>query len=85
MLFCQNVGGDWWWVVWAWMALAVGGATRVAMMATFHLFALVGVGSGIWIDEEWPEFMDEPWKSDSLNDLWGKRYHQVRLEHNQAD
>jgi hypothetical protein len=67
-----------WWVVWGWMALAVGGATCVAMMATFHISALVGVGSGVWIDEEWPEFMDEPWKSDSLNDLWGKRYHQVR-------
>jgi len=46
-------------------------------MGTFHLFALLGVGSGVWIDEEWPEFMDEPWKADSVNDLWGKRYHQV--------
>ena len=35
------------------------------------------VGSGIWIDEEWPRFMDQPWRADSLNDLWGKRYHQV--------
>jgi hypothetical protein len=78
MLFCENMGGGLWWVVWGWMALAVGGATCVAMMATFHISALVGVGSGVWIDEEWPEFMDEPWKSDSLNDLWGKRYHQVR-------
>jgi hypothetical protein len=76
-LFCKEVGGRGWWVVWGWMGFAIASATLVAMMGTYHMFALVGVASGIWIDEEWPELTDQAWKADSLNDLWGKRYHQV--------
>lgn len=63
--------------LWIWFAFALGASTMVAMQGTYHLFALLGVGSGIYLDEEWPRFMDRPWKADSLNDLWGKRYHQV--------
>lgn len=59
------------------MGFAVGAGICAGTMGTYHMFALIGVGSGVWIDEEWPRFMDQPWKSDSLNDLWGKRYHQV--------
>jgi len=78
MAFCEQHGYErYWWLVWAWLAFAVGAGTGVATMGTYHMFALIGVGSGIWIDEEWPRFMDQPWRADSLNDLWGKRYHQV--------
>lgn len=76
--FCARYGGGGKeWVVWVWMILAAGVGMCVATMGTYHLFALFFVGSGIWIDEEFPRFMDQPWRADSLNDLWGKRYHQV--------
>ena len=78
--FCKRFGGLWW-IYWGWGAFAVGVGICVATMGTYHMFALMGVGSGVWIDEEWPRFMDQPWKSDSLNDLWGKRYHQVSSLH----
>jgi hypothetical protein len=77
--FCVEVGGDWWLALWIWLAFVIAAATMVAMMGTYHMLAFLGVGSGIWIDEEWPAFMDAPWKADSLNDLWGKRYHQVSI------
>lgn len=64
---------------WFWFAFAVAVATIFAMMGTYHLFALIGVGSGLYLDEEWPRFMVQPWKADSVNDLWGKRYHQASL------
>jgi hypothetical protein len=75
--FCVKEVGSWWWALWIWLTFEIAAATMVAMMGTYHMLALIGVGSGIWLDEEWPQFMDAPWKSDSLNDLWGKRYHQV--------
>jgi hypothetical protein len=40
--------------------------------------ALMAVGSGLWAPEEWPPVMRAPWKSQSLNELWGRRYHTVR-------
>lgn len=42
-----------------------------------ELFALVGVGSGLYNGEEWPKSFNEPLKSTSLNEFWGKRYHQL--------
>jgi hypothetical protein len=83
--FCGSYG-SFGWIVWAWMIFAAGAGLCVATMGTYHLCALAGVGSGIWIDEEFPRFMDQPWRADSLNDLWGRRYHQVALIFNkQAD
>jgi hypothetical protein len=79
--FCAETAGTWWWFLWGWMAFVIAAGTMVAMMGTYHMLAVVGVGSGIWIDEEWPPFMDAPWKADSLNDLWGHRYHQVSKMH----
>jgi hypothetical protein len=43
----------------------------------WHISAILGIGSGVWVDEEWVELMDRPWKATSLSELWGKRYHQV--------
>lgn len=37
----------------------------------------LAIGSGFWIEEEWPEIMDKPYLSTSMIELWGKRYHQV--------
>lgn len=38
---------------------------------------VIGVGSGLWAEEEWVDVMDSPHRSTSMIDLWGKRYHQV--------
>lgn len=62
---------------WVWFAVAVALAVLFAMIGTYHLFAFLGIASGLYVDEEWPPFMDRPSVADSLNDLWGKRYHQV--------
>lgn len=37
----------------------------------------LAVGSGIWLEEEWPDLMNRPYLSTSMIELWGKRYHQV--------
>lgn len=37
----------------------------------------LGIASGIWLPEEWPEIMDRPYLASSLNELWGKRWHQA--------
>lgn len=79
--FCvERAGGGYAWVIW-WLAFAValGVAMVFAMIGTYHLFAFLGIASGLYLDEEWPAFTDSPFVSDSLNDLWGKRYHQVSL------
>jgi hypothetical protein len=39
--------------------------------------ALMAVGSGLWTPAEWPQVMIAPWRSQSLNELWGRRYHTV--------
>lgn len=62
---------------WVWFAFAVAVATIFAMIGTYHLFAFVSIGSGLYLDEEWPRFMVDSWRADSLNDLWGRRYHQA--------
>ncbi len=41
--------------------------------AGWNILAALGVWSGVWIGEEWPEPMDEPWRSSSLTELWGKK------------
>lgn len=63
--------------LWVWFAVALGLGIVCATMGCYHLFALIGIGSGVYLDEEWPRFMNQPWKAQSLNELWGKRYHQV--------
>jgi hypothetical protein len=42
-----------------------------------ELLKILGVGSGLWAEEEWPAIMDRPQWSTSMIDLWGRRYHQV--------
>lgn len=66
-----------WWIFWAFCSASELSAIGCAMQGTYHLTAFLGIGSGIYLDEEWPSLMNQPWRSDSLNDLWGKRYHQV--------
>lgn len=56
---------------------AVGMFVYIGLQMMYHLLAVVLVGSGIWEVESFDvDFMDSPWKADSLLDLWGRRWHQ---------
>lgn len=73
-----QLGVDWriLWIVLAW-AYAMG--TVYGFEVGAHIVALVFVGLGWNLDEDWPKVSD--WwiyKPSSLNEFWGKRYHQVR-------
>lgn len=54
--------------------------TYLGMSLVWHPVAMLCIGSGVWVPEEWPKVMDRPWMACSLNELWGKRYHQVSIE-----
>lgn len=43
----------------------------------WEMFRGLAIGSGVWIEEEWPDLMLSPHLSTSMTELWGKRYHQV--------
>jgi hypothetical protein len=63
------------WTFFAW-CYALGMVFGFEMGA--HLAAFISVGIGYNVDEEWPRLSD--WwifKPSSLNEFWGKRYHQV--------
>ena len=53
------------------------GTVFCGLQGGWEIARLVGVGSGLWADEEWVGIMDRPHLSTSMLDLWGKRYHQV--------
>lgn len=42
-----------------------------------HLTAASSIGVGYNTDEEWPRPMNNPWRADTLIDLWEGQYHQV--------
>jgi hypothetical protein len=58
-------------------ALSMAATIYHGMMTGWHMFATVGCGLGVYLPEEWPMMMDKPWLSTSLNELWGKRFHQT--------
>lgn len=47
------------------------------LCCSWHILAVVGVATGVYLDEEWPKIMRKPFLSTSLNELWGTRYHQI--------
>jgi hypothetical protein len=56
---------------------AVGIAVYVALQMMFHFVAFCGIASGIWDVKAFEvDYMNSPWKADSLLDLWGRRWHQ---------
>lgn len=55
----------------------LGLVTYHGIGSMWHISAILGIGSGVWVDEEWVELMDRPWMASSLSELWGTRYHQV--------
>jgi hypothetical protein len=69
------------WVV-VWLAFAytymIGGIIA-SMDGTYHLLAAITIATGLYVDEEWPEMFGSWWKCSSLNEFWGKEYHQVSI------
>lgn len=59
-----------------WM-ICYTGTVLCGMQGGWEILRGLGVESGIWIEEEWPDLMDRPYLSTSMIELWGKRYHQV--------
>jgi len=50
-----------------------------------HALALMGIGSGVYISEEWPKILNRPWTASSVSELWGKKYHQVSSLRHKVD
>ncbi|WRT66070.1 uncharacterized protein IL334_003022 [Kwoniella shivajii] len=63
------------------MSLSQGVGTYQGTCLIWHLSAILGISTGLWIPEEWGmKVMDRPDKSDSLIDFWGNRWHQMLTE-----
>jgi len=59
------------------ITLAVGTTVWQGLVGGYHLFAFVAILAG-WEVESWEvDLMDQPWKSESLLDMWGRRWHQL--------
>lgn len=64
-------------VVQAFLAFNVAATTYCGMLMSWHAVAFIFIASGLWVDEECPDIIHKAWLADSVNDLWGKRYHQA--------
>jgi hypothetical protein len=76
---CENMGGAGINVAivrFGWMVI-YGTILLGGIQSGWEMARLVGIGSGVWLEEEWPEVLDRPWAASSMTDLWGRRYHQV--------
>lgn len=75
----SNYGVDWR-IMWTFFAWSFSLGMVFGFETGAHLVALVAVGIGYNLDEEWPRVSD--WwifKPSSLNEFWGTRYHRVGL------
>lgn len=59
-----------------WMVCYIG-TVFCGLQGGWEMVRGLAIGSGVWIEEEWPELMHKPYLSTSTTELWGKRYHQV--------
>lgn len=78
-LLAGQYGIDWR-VMWTFFAWSFSLGMVFGFETGAHVVALVTVGIGYNLDEEWPKVSD--WwifKPSSVNEFWGKRYHQVSL------
>lgn len=51
-----------------------------ALCLGYHVMAFIGVAVLGESSSEWPRLMNQPWRSTSLLEFWGKRWHQVDIE-----
>jgi hypothetical protein len=70
-------GGRGWWILWIGFAIGHMLSSLAGLAMPYHLMAVLFIAIGYNTDEEWPDFHHGWWKARSLNEFWGKRYHQV--------
>ena len=59
------------------ITFAVGTTVWQGLVGGYHIFALRAQLGG-WEVESWEvDLMDEPWRAESLLDMWGRRWHQL--------
>lgn len=59
------------------VTFAVGTTVWQGLVGGYHIFAFFALLMG-WEVESWEvDLMDEPWKAESLLDMWGRRWHQL--------
>lgn len=59
------------------VTFAVGTTIWQGLVGGYHVFAFLALLAG-WEVESWEvDLMDEPWKAESLLDMWGRRWHQL--------
>jgi hypothetical protein len=67
-----------WRIMWTFFAWSFSLGMVFGFETGAHLVALIMIGIGYNVDEEWPRVSD--WwfiKPSSVNEFWGKRYHRV--------
>jgi hypothetical protein len=57
--------------------ICTGSCLIVGFHMIYHLFTIISVGLLGHSPLSWPPLMDHPFSSDSLNNFWSKRWHQV--------
>lgn len=80
--FCEILRNKYGYPAWlfrAWFMVCFAGTIVCGMQAAWEEMRGLAVGSGVWIEEEWPDLMRRPYLATSMVDLWGRRYHQVSL------
>jgi hypothetical protein len=66
------------WLILFMAQLAVGVGVWQGLVAAYHTFGLVAVGSGLYDVAAWEiDLFNRPWASDSLIDFWGRGWHQL--------
>jgi len=48
-----------------------------SLLGLGHYMAAICIGLGIHIPEEWPDIAKSPVSSSSVNEFWGRQYHQL--------
>ncbi|WVQ82251.1 hypothetical protein IAT38_004379 [Cryptococcus sp. DSM 104549] len=59
------------------MSASQGISSYLGFEVVWHAVALLGVASGLWIEEEFPALINKPFLSTSLSEFWLKRWHQL--------
>ncbi|ORX35112.1 hypothetical protein BD324DRAFT_652826 [Kockovaella imperatae] len=49
-------------------------------VVVWDAIAFLGIATGVYIPEEWPRLTVNIFRATSLNDLWGKRWHQTNRD-----
>ncbi|ORY31802.1 hypothetical protein BCR39DRAFT_525445 [Naematelia encephala] len=78
--WCRHLAIGWGvpvWSVWAFWTATLLVLTSSSTPSVYHLLAAVSIALGLYSPEEWPPMIKSPWKSTSINELWGKRHHQL--------